>query len=57
MLYNEILLNEIRKTSGKFDISKKNLKIIKKENILNLPKKKIMEEREYYIGYDSSHMF
>lgn len=36
----------------------KNLKIIKKENILNLPKKKkIMEEREYYIGYDSSHMF
>lgn len=40
MLYNEILLNEIRKTSGKFDISKKNLKIIKKENILNLPKKK-----------------
>lgn len=40
VLYNEILLNEIRKTSGKFDISKKNLKIIKKENILNLPKKK-----------------
>lgn len=36
----------------------KNFKIIKKENILNLPKKKkkkIMEERAYYLGYDSSH--